>query len=600
MLALLLRMATLPSAQSHTDDVVNNPNDIEDIFDLHKSQDAKSHENNTWERKFIVASRSSLETMNSSKRIQRQRCCRKGAPVTRWATTSSCRAMAILVAASFSSCGSFFLQTKKQHTRTSFKPVDKVELQTIQQLNDHWDDVQGNYRRKNGSIDYTQMIKAASVKGDTQMIGKKNYTHPVLSLLHDRRRNGKNDQCKVALSIEGGGMRGCISAGMVSAVHYLNLTDSFDVMYGSSAGAVVGSYLLTGQIQWFGPEVYYDQLTTAGREFINTRRLLRALGLGLLDPRLLRDVVTRRRDGGKPVVNLPYLLKRTVQEKKPLDWEKFAARQKDIPLTIMASGLRSEKAIPLSMVNGGFSSLEELTDCMHASCLLPGIAGPVMNIDKRILYGKPVPDGEAKMLLGNNLLSSDKYEPLADSLLYEALPFKTAFSQDNVTHCVVIRSVPDGVDVSGKGSLFQTMIMKRFFSRKNKLHNQYERMRKHLHKRAYSEDVLFLNQHAVSDRDPKDTSSPQLMTIALPPGSPEIGRLEVSREAIFEGIRRGFARAYDCLVEDPNERGRGMEVAKEFFPDDILQYDPRDFPVSDRSAYTAYQESKQKEALLTK
>ena len=78
------------------------------------------------------------------------------------------------------------------------------------------------------------------------------------------------------------------------------------------------------------------------------------------------------------------------------------------------------------------------------------------------------------------------------------------------------------------------------------------------------------------------------MTIAAPPGSPEVTRLEVGREAIFAGFRRGFARCYDCLVEDPAERGRGMEVAREFFPDEILDYDPLDYESPRESSFRKY------------
>lgn len=76
-----------------------------------------------------------------------------------------------------------------------------------------------------------------------------------------------------------------------------------------------------------------------------------------------------------------------------------------------------------------------------------------------------------------------------------------------------------------------------------------------------SGDVLRLNKEALSERDYKDTSSPRVLPIAVAPGSLEVNRLE---------IRRGFARAYDCLVEDPAERGRGFIVAREYFPDEIL------------------------------
>lgn len=54
---------------------------------------------------------------------------------------------------------------------------------------------------------------------------------------------------KVGLAIEGGGMRGCVSAGMVAAVSTLGLMDSFDAVYGSSAGSLVGAYAIAGQVR---------------------------------------------------------------------------------------------------------------------------------------------------------------------------------------------------------------------------------------------------------------------------------------------------------------------------------------------------------------
>lgn len=42
---------------------------------------------------------------------------------------------------------------------------------------------------------------------------------------------------------QGGGMRGCVAAGMASCLHYLGLADSFDGVYGASAGSLVGENL---------------------------------------------------------------------------------------------------------------------------------------------------------------------------------------------------------------------------------------------------------------------------------------------------------------------------------------------------------------------
>lgn len=212
------------------------------------------------------------------------------------------------------------------------------EISTIPELNDHFNDVRYRFRRgqkrrtQDGSwdlsgdghdIDHALLLASLSVKGDTQIIGSSEHSsviHPVVRLLHDRRRriearqknnneqstlnfyNKRNisrslplpdDGYKIALAIEGGGMRGCVTAGMVAAVHHLGLSDTIDVVYGSSAGTVIGAYFITRQLPWFGPELYYDALTTAGDRFINAKRFLRAVGLGLLDPRLTKDVSSK-------------------------------------------------------------------------------------------------------------------------------------------------------------------------------------------------------------------------------------------------------------------------------------------------------------------
>lgn len=90
-------------------------------------------------------------------------------------------------------------------------------------------------------------------------------------------------------------MRGCVAAGMVAAINYLGtectvllnnldhlvgLNDAVDVVYGSSAGAMVGAYFVSRQFA--GVAIYHDILPLAGRKFINKSRLLYALGLPAL------------------------------------------------------------------------------------------------------------------------------------------------------------------------------------------------------------------------------------------------------------------------------------------------------------------------------
>jgi hypothetical protein len=73
--------------------------------------------------------------------------------------------------------------------------------------------------------------------------------HPVVAALHRRAAEGslagaRRDGMKIALAIEGGGMRGCVAAGMAAALSELGLLDSFDAVYGASAGSLIGARLL--------------------------------------------------------------------------------------------------------------------------------------------------------------------------------------------------------------------------------------------------------------------------------------------------------------------------------------------------------------------
>ena len=72
--------------------------------------------------------------------------------------------------------------------------------------------------------------------------------HPVMALIAGRlaaggRTGEADDQFRLALAVEGGGMRGTISAGMALGLHELGLTAVFDGVYGSSAGAITGAWL---------------------------------------------------------------------------------------------------------------------------------------------------------------------------------------------------------------------------------------------------------------------------------------------------------------------------------------------------------------------
>ena len=74
--------------------------------------------------------------------------------------------------------------------------------------------------------------------------------HEVLRVLAARAQAGsqpgrRDDGFRVALAIEGGGMRGTVSAGMALALDELGLVTAFDAVYGASAGAITAAWLLS-------------------------------------------------------------------------------------------------------------------------------------------------------------------------------------------------------------------------------------------------------------------------------------------------------------------------------------------------------------------
>jgi Patatin-like phospholipase len=99
--------------------------------------------------------------------------------------------------------------------------------------------------------------------------------HEVVRVLGARTQAGslpgeRRDGFRVALAIEGGGMRGTISAGMALALDELGLVPAFDAVYGASAGAISGAWLLSrpqGLRGWTEP--------ACARAFIRRSGLLR-------------------------------------------------------------------------------------------------------------------------------------------------------------------------------------------------------------------------------------------------------------------------------------------------------------------------------------
>jgi hypothetical protein len=106
-------------------------------------------------------------------------------------------------------------------------------------------------------------------------------------------------------------------------------------------------------------------------------------------------------------------------------------------------------------------------------------------------------------------------EPLADALIYEPIPYRSAI-KENCTHILVLRTRADNLSVTTKLGLAEKLVMSRFFGRKNGLPDAVAWMLNQYNKLIYAEDMLVLNEANKVEDD--DNDAPTIFTIALPSG----------------------------------------------------------------------------------
>ncbi|MEV6350645.1 patatin-like phospholipase family protein [Actinoplanes sp. NPDC051851] len=180
---------------------------------------------------------------------------------------------------------------------------------------------------------------------------------PVRDVLAERHRTGGNDDgATVALVIEGGGMRGIVSAAMAAVIEREGLLPLIDMVVGTSAGAVNAAALTVGAIGAMADS--YAEVF-ASPEFIDVRRVAR--GRPIIDGTRIVDHVDRLFDIGAAAGT---------------DW---AGR-----LAMVATDVETGRAVALS----DFTSRADLVGSLHASGLLPMLAGgPVELRGRRWLDG---------------------------------------------------------------------------------------------------------------------------------------------------------------------------------------------------------------------
>ena len=211
-------------------------------------------------------------------------------------------------------------------------------------------------------------------------------TDPVLRVVLERvearsRPRDRDDEHVVCLAVEGGGMRGAVSAGMCVVLEAAGVVDAFDRIYGVSAGALNGWATAVGQAALSATH-YQDAVS--GR-VINRARPLR----------------------GRPLVDFDLLFEELIGARKPLSFERLASGPE---FRALATSLET-----LSLrVLARFADGEEVLNAVRASASLPRLGGAA-----------PVFRG-ARM---------------ADGGLIEPIPFETPIAE-GATHVLVLRTRP--------------------------------------------------------------------------------------------------------------------------------------------------------------
>lgn len=220
-------------------------------------------------------------------------------------------------------------------------------------------------------------------------------THPVVAALRDRPAGAR-----IALVIEGGGMRGAVSGGMALALDELDLAHAFDAAYGSSAGTLNAMWLVSGRLR--------DGIPT------------------WTDPRLVGQLISRRRAlrrGGR-VVDVETLVEERYEQLSPGLFDAVLAGRTE--LHPVATDVATAEPVDL---HDQIADARTLRLALRASAALPLLAGPPVALDGRRLI---------------------------DAGLSAAIPFRAALA-GGATHLLVLRSRKQSETVTPPGRLSGTL-----------------------------------------------------------------------------------------------------------------------------------------------
>lgn len=173
--------------------------------------------------------------------------------------------------------------------------------------------------------------------------------------------NNRTDGHRVALVVEGGGMRGVISGGMLLALEQLGMRDCFDFVVGTSAGAICAAFFTTGRATE-GSVIYYTALNDA--PFLNRRRMFKL----------------------QPAMDLDYLIDEACTE-RGLSFSEVAASDLPVYATVSAAtggemtdsddgAIEAPRPVLMQLTGDD----EHIASVLKATATLPVLGGPSRSV----------------------------------------------------------------------------------------------------------------------------------------------------------------------------------------------------------------------------
>jgi predicted patatin/cPLA2 family phospholipase len=322
-------------------------------------------------------------------------------------------------------------------------------------------------------------------------------SHEVLRALAARARQdsqpgARHDGLRIALVIEGGGMRGILSGGMALALAELGLVPAFDAIYGASAGAITGAWLLSR------PEGL----------------------LGWSEPAYVRTLIRRTAPlRGRPLADVRALIEDLYQTTFPMDFAAVLASPVEFhPLATDAATGQSTDLYPF------IGNEAELRLALRASAALPLLAGPPVEFAGRRFY---------------------------DAGVSESVPYRTALAQ-GATHLLILRSrrdprlAPDPPSASPSPAVPRSA---RLLAR-TALRRETPALRAAFlarESRRAADDQLLAEYETASADTSVPATYPAVLSIRPAADSPEVSRLATDGALLHTALEAGRAAAHSAL-----------------------------------------------------